>query len=199
MGNGIMAQMEPGHTTYYSQFSIDDFVDSLQVIYENGNVPISERKLVVITGQRGMIQVSKAINTTSNGFVRTGINGLTMEASATDLGLISKTNSEVNKYALQYAEGQYTKYIGPNGIEIEFVLDASLDDPVRNKLVGINGKGKLSSYAYYVFDMGSQNEPNIYRCKLTNSQYSDYMRYMLGMRNPSTHSDANEEEVALAA
>lgn len=184
MGNGIMAQMEPGHTTYYSEFSIDDFVDSLQVIYENGNVPINERKLVVVTGQRGMIQVSKAINTTSNGFVRSGINGLTPEVDAVALGLVSKTTSEVNSHALQYAEGQYTKYIGPNGIEIEFVLDASLDDPVRNKLVGLNGKGKLSSYAYYVFDMGSQNEPNIYRCKLTNSQYSDYMRYMLGMRNP---------------
>ena len=32
--------------------------------------------------------------------------------------------------------------------------------------------------------MGSATEPNIYRCKLEGSQYSDSARYMLGMRNP---------------
>ena len=185
MGNGIMAQMEPGQTIYYTEFDIDDFVESLQTIFENGNVPLSERKIVVITGQRGMIQASNAINKTTSGFIPTANNTTShVEVDAVALGLISKANSEVNSAALTYAQGQYVKYIGPNGIEIEFVLDMSLDDPVRNKLVGINGKGRLSSYAYYVFDMGSATEPNIYRCKLTNSQYSDYMRYKLGMRNP---------------
>lgn len=181
MGNGIMAQMEPGQTIYYTEFDIDDFVESLQTIFENGNVPLSERKIVVVTGQRGMIQASNAINKTTSGFIKTN-SGVEIDAAA--LGLISKTNSEVNSAALTYAQGQYVKYIGPNGIEIEFVLDMSLDDKVRFKQPGINGKGVLQSYAYYVFDMGSSAEPNIYRCKLTNSQYSDYMRYKLGMRNP---------------
>ena len=187
MGNGIMAQMEPGQTIYYTEFDIDDFVESLQTIFENGNVPLSERKIVVVTGQRGMIQASNAINKTTSGFipVSTGIiNSSNTEIDAVALGLVGKAASDVNSHALYAAQGQYVKYIGPNGIEIEFVLDMSLDDPVRNKLVGLNGKGKLSSYAYYVFDMGSSTEPNIYRCKLTNSQYSDYMRYKLGMRNP---------------
>lgn len=187
MGNGIMAQMEPGQTMYYSTFDIDDFVEALQTIFENGNVPMSERKIVVITGQRGMIQVSNAINKTHSGFMMATngvINSGNTEVDAVALGLVSKTTSDVNSHALQYATGQYTKVIGPNGIEIEFVCDMSLDDPVRNKIPGLFGKGKLSSYAYYVFDMGSSNEPNIYRCKITNPQYQDYMRYKIGFRNP---------------
>ena len=182
MGNGIMAQMEPGQTIYYTEFSIDDFVESLQTIFENGNVPISERRIVVVTGQRGMMQVNNAIRNTSAGFA---VQSMNYEVDATALGLIEKNNNNANMDAtLTYKQGQYTRYIGPNGIDISFVLDMSFDDSVRFKQVGLNGKGKLQSYAYYVFDMGSDTEPNIYRCKLTNSQYSDYMRYKLGMRNP---------------
>ena len=184
-GNGIMAQMEAGRTIYYSgNFNIDDFVNQLLAIFTKGNVPISERKIVVVTGQYGMTMASRAINKTTNGFVRTGINGLNFEIDAQNAGLISKTNSDVTSHAFQYAEGMYTKYIGPMGLEIEFVCDMSLDDPVRNKIVAPDGQGLLSSRCFYVFDMGSSTEPNIYRCKLTNSQYSDYMRYKLGMRNP---------------
>ena len=182
VGNGIMAQMEPGQTIYYSQFNIDDLVESLQTIFENGNVPFSERKIVLVTGQRGKIQFSNAVNQTSSGFMRAAngvINSSNTEIDAVALGLVKNNNGQ-----LTYTTAQYDRYIGPNGIEIEVVVDQSLDDKVRFKEPGINGKGVLQSYAYYVFDMGSNTEPNIYRCKLTNSQYSDYMRYMLGMRNP---------------
>jgi len=182
MGNGVMAQMEPGQTIYYSEFDIDDFVESLQTIFENGNVPMSERKIVVVTGQRGKIQFSNAVNKTSSGFMRAGsgvINSSNVEVDAVALGLIKNNNGQ-----LTYTTAQYDKYIGPNGIEIEVIVDMSFDDKVRFKQVGLNGKGVLQSYAYYVFDMGNSTEPNMYRCKLTNSQYSDYMRYMLGMRNP---------------
>ena len=183
MGNGIMAQMEPGQTIYYNDFDIDDFVESFQTIFENGNVPMSERKIVVVTGQRGKIQFSNAVNKTSSGFMRAGsgvINTNNVEVDAVALGLVKNSGNG----QLTYTTAQYDKYIGPNGIEIEVVVDESFDDKVRFKQVGLNGKGVLQSYAYYVFDMGSSTEPNIYRCKLTNSQYSDYMRYMLGMRNP---------------
>lgn len=183
MGNGIMAQMEPGQTIYYSEFDIDDFVESLQTIFENGNVPMEERKIVVVTGQRGKIQFSNAVNKTSSGFMRASsgvINTGNVEVDAVALGLVKNSGNG----QLTYTTAQYDKYIGPNGIEIEVVVDMSFDDKVRFKQVGLNGKGVLQSYAYYVFDMGSSAEPNIYRCNLTNSQYSDYMRYMLGMRNP---------------
>lgn len=182
IGNGIMAQMEPGQTVYYSEFDIEDFVDQLQLIFEQGNVPMNERHIVAVTGQRGMLEVNKSIKRISSGFSTS--NNASNEIDLVALGLVSKGSSDVNSHALTYAQGQYTKYIGPNGIEIEFVCDASLDDPIRNKLVGLNGKGKLSSYAFYVFDMGSTSEPNIYRCKLTHPQYQDYLRYKIGMRNP---------------
>ena len=183
MGNGIMAQMEPGQTIYYNDFDIDDFVESFQTIFENGNVPMSERKIVVVTGQRGKIQFSNAVNKTTSGFMRAGsgvINTSNTEIDAVALGLVKNSGNG----QLTYTTAQYDRYIGPNGIEIEVVVDESFDDKVRFKQGGLNGKGVLQSYAYYVFDMGSSTEPNIYRCKLTNSQYSDYMRYMLGMRNP---------------
>ena len=185
MGNGIMAQMEAGRTIAYSgDFDINDFVDSLNEIFTNGNIPISERNVIVVTGTWGMTMASRAINKTTSGFMHTGFNGINREMDLAALGLVSKTTSEVNKFALQYAEGQFTEYYGPNGLHLTFVLDRSFDDPVRNKIMAEDGRGPLSSRAFRVIDMGNSTEPNIYRCKLEGSQYSDIIRYKLGMRNP---------------
>jgi len=182
-GNGIMPQLESGRTVYYSgDFNINDFVDYLNNIFTNGNIPISERKVVVLTGTQGMTMASRAINQTTSGFIpmSSGVIRNNVEIDAVALGLVKKNSDNT----LTYNEGQYTKYIGPNGFEVEFVLDMSFDDPVRNKIMAADGRGPLSSRAFRVIDMGSSTEPNIYRCKLEGSQYSDSARYMLGMRNP---------------
>lgn len=175
--DGIMAQMERGNTTYYNTFDMKTFVREIMDIYTNGNVPMSERKIVVTTGEHGMMLVNEAIKKETSGF------GLPLEIDANALGVIKRTNNEVNQNSLQYG-AQFTKYIGPNGLEIDFVCDMSLDDPIRNKIPGFDGHGKLSSYAFYVFDLGSSSEPNIYKCKLEGKQYDDYIRYKIGMRNP---------------
>lgn len=179
MSNGLMAQMEPGQTIFYTKFSIKDFANQLYSIFEHGNVPFSERKIVVVTGQRGMIMVNESIRQETSGFLNAGY-----QIDMVDAKMISSKSTEVNSNSLTFNPGQYTKYVGANGLEIEFVCDMSLDDPVRNKINGFDGQGKLSSYAFYCFDMGSKSNPNMYRCKLTNSQYSDSMRYSLGLRNP---------------
>lgn len=194
MSNGLMAQMEPGQTIFYTKFSIKDFANQLYSIFEHGNVPFSERKIVVVTGQRGMIMVNESIRQETNGFLNAGY-----QIDMVDAKMISSKSTEVNSNSLTFNPGQYTKYVGANGLEIEFVCDMSLDDPVRNKINGFDGQGKLSSYAFYCFDMGSKNNPNMYRCKLTNSQYSDSMRYSLGLRNPSTFPQEDYKEYALAA
>ena len=185
VGNGFMAQMEAGRTIAYSgDFDIDDFVDSLNIIFTNGNIPISERNVIVVTGTWGMTMASRSINQTTHGFLHTGVNGINREFDLASMGLISKTTSEVNQYALKYAEGQFTEYYGPNGLHLTFVLDRSFDDPVRNKIMAPDGKGPLSSRAFRVIDMGNSTEPNIYRCRLKGPQYNDIIRYKLGMRNP---------------
>ena len=184
-GNGIMPQLESGRTVYYSgEFNINDFVDYLNLLFTNGNIPISERNVVVLTGTQGMTMASRAINKTSSGFIPVGAgvlgNAGNIEIDAVALGLVKKNGENT----LAYNEGQFTEYIGPNGPHIKFVLDMSFDDPVRNKIMAADGRGVLSSRAFRVIDMGNSTESNIYRCKLEGSQYSDSARYMIGMRNP---------------
>ena len=38
------------------------------------------------------------------------------------------------------------------------------------------------SYAYYIFDLGTSAEPNMYLCKIKG--YDDTFGYELGLRNP---------------
>lgn len=175
--DGIMAQMEAGNTTYYNTFDLKTFVREIMDIYTNGNVPMSERKIVVVTGEQGMMLVNEAIKQDTAGF------GIPLEVDANGLGIIKRTDNEVNQNSLQYG-AQFTKLIGPNGLEMNFVCEMSLDDPIRNKIPGFDGHGRLSSYAFYVFDLGSSSTPNIVNCKLTGSQYADDIRYKIGLRNP---------------
>lgn len=180
-GDGIMAQMLYGNTTEYNafgdDFSIDGLAEGIYDICESGNVPINQRKFVVLTGSRGMMQASKAIEKLTGGFKN--MTGLTYNGDA--LGIVEQTKSDAHQTALAYG-AQFTEYRAPNGVVLTFVLEPSFDDPYRNKIPGPNNKGLLSSYAYYIFDLGTKAEPNMYICKVKGQE--DYYRYRIGMRNP---------------
>lgn len=183
-GDGIYAQMLYGNTHYYNDFNenfdIEGLCDAIYSIYEQGNIPIEQRKIVVTTGNRGMIQVNKAIHKLSNGFA-SATTGYSLNGDA--LGIVNKVQNPAHSNSLGYG-AQFTEYRAANGLTLTFFLDPSLDDTERNKIPGPNGKGVLSSYAYYIFDLGSSSEPNMYLCQLNGPQYQDTYKYILGMRNP---------------
>lgn len=179
-GDGIMAQMLYGNTYFYNgfneNFSIKGLADAIYELCEANNVPLSERKFAVMTGSRGMIQVNEAIKKETAGFGLTG-----MEYSGNELGVVAKTSSPVHQTALAYG-AQFVEYRAANGLVLTFFLEPSLDDRERNKIPGPNGKGVLQSYAYYIFDLGSSADPNMYLCKVADED--EAFKYILGVRNP---------------
>lgn len=181
-GDGIIAQMSMGnvHTynDYNDDFSIEGLVDALQDVCEVGNVPLEERTFVVVTGQRGMRQVNEAIKKQTAGF---GITGMHYDGS--NMGIVTKENNPVNKHSLGFG-GQFVSMYAPNGIVLNFTLDMALDDRERFKMRGPDGKGVMMSYAYYVFDLGTSSQPNIYACKLNDMAGEDTYTYTIGIRNP---------------
>lgn len=183
-GDGLIAQLYYGNTQFYNDFnenfSIKGLADAIYEICEQGSVPFSERKFVVLTGSRGLIQVNEAIMAETSGFSRVG-NGSSMSVNADSLGVIKKTSNTAHDTSLSYGY-QFTEWRGPNGLVLSFVYEPSLDDRERNKLAGPNNKGVLQSYAYYIFDMGSSAQPNMYLCKVKNKD--DIFKYRIGIRNP---------------
>ncbi|MCF0115725.1 MAG: hypothetical protein HUJ56_10245 [Erysipelotrichaceae bacterium] len=182
-GDGIYAQMEYGNTHYYNNFN-DDFdieglTDAIYSLFERSGIPFNQGTILIATGNRGMAQASKAIDKLTNGWTKAS--GWTVNADG--LGIVKPTKNAAHPTSLQFGY-QFTDYIAPNGLHIAFFLDRALDDRRWNKLEGPNGKGVLSSYAYYIFDLGAQGNQNMYICKPKGQQYADYYRYILGMRNP---------------
>lgn len=179
-GDGIMTQMLYGNTHYYNDygpnFDIKGLANHIYDICEQGNVPIDKRTFIVLTGSRGMIQANEAILRETSGFAKSGF---TYDAS--NLGVVAKTNNNVHQTALAYG-AQFVEYRAANGLVLKFVLEPSLDDRERNKILGPNNQGVLASYAYYVFDLGTSSEPNMYLCKIKGEE--DTWRYKIGMRNP---------------
>lgn len=179
-GDGIMAQMMQGHTQFYNDFdenfNIDGLANAIYEMVETANVPMSQRKFAVLTGQRGMIQVNKAIMKQTNGF-----GGTNWNFDATGLGVVSKVNNEVHQNSLAYG-AQFVEYRAANGLVLTFIWEPALDNRERNKMSGPNGRGVLSSYAYYIMDLGTSAEPNMYMCSVEGME--DTFKYIIGMRNP---------------
>lgn len=183
-GDGIYAQMMYGNTHYYNsfndQFSLTGLENAIFNIFEEGQIPLNERTVVIATGSRGMIQVNKAIMKETSGW------NLVQDNSS--LGLINKVSNPVNQVSLG-AGGQYTQWRGPNGLVLNFILEPSLDDRERNKIMGPNNQGVLSSYSMYIYDFGNSAEPNMYLCKPKGQQ--DTFKYRIGMRNPFGINNGN--------
>jgi hypothetical protein len=180
-GDGIKAQMEHGNVHFYNDFnenfSLKGLESALYDICEQG-VDLKDRKFVITTGNRGMIQVHKAIEKETQGWTK-----ILMDNSS--IGAVRKTSNAVHQNALT-AGYQFTELQAPNGLIMNFVYDPSYDDRERNKIEGPNGQGVLNSYRYDIFDMGTSSNPNMYICKLAGED--DIFRYIIGMRNPSTAS-----------
>lgn len=115
---------EDGHTYYYSNFSarlLEDFI--LDISYGRSTPGSGSRKLKVFTGEYGMILFHRA--------VMDNINSKGWTILSTSFNPIQKTNSQYSSNA--YAAGyQFTKFLAPNGIEVEVVHMPLYDDRSLN-------------------------------------------------------------------
>lgn len=164
MGAGILQQISPSNIHYYNTFDIDvvsDILMSLSV----GKLPEDARRFVLGTGEYGMRQFHKAVETKAVTF---GPN---------------RTESRItgSNFDMKYS-GQFKKYGFINGIEIELVHIPFLDDPSLNPTPHPDG-GLLSSYEYLILDFGtSAGKPNIQKVQVKNNH--EIMRYIPGLRDP---------------
>ena len=175
MGAGLFEQMEYGNTEYYSDTNqvlkiIEDSVSELCV----GKIPVSERKVVIRTGERGTAIFHKG--------VLNQVNGWQIMNFTQNPGVISKVSSPLHSNALS-AGFQFVEYKAPNGVVLTLEIEPLYSDPVRNKILHPLG-GTAMEYCFDIVNMGSTEVPNIQLARLNGQEEMRGMRS--GMRNPYT-------------
>ena len=169
-GAGLYEQMEVANTMPYNHFSLKLIEDAL---YELSAAKLNwnERTFVIKTGERGAIQFHKAVLDTVSGWSAFQING-------DAVGMVRKTNSVLHENALS-AGFQFVEFQAPNGVKVKVEVDPYYDDPVRNKIQHPNG-GPAFSYRYDIFDIGTMDQPNIFKCAVK-GQEGDFTSYEWGL------------------
>lgn len=150
--------MEVSNTMYYDNFSIKLIEDALYQL-SAAKLDMNERYFTIHTGEMGAIQFHREVLKTVSGWTQFVLDN-------SSLGIVRKTQSELNKNALT-AGFQFVEYQAPNGVIVKIEVDKWYDDPVRNKLQHPNG-GVAQSYRYDIIYMGSMEEPNICKCQVRN-------------------------------
>ena len=177
-GAGLRQQMEASNTVSYSVINIDFLLDVLLELSE-GKLPTDKREFIMLTGERGAVQFHKAIENFSQLFTPLR-NEDRMYKSAGGNGV---------KMPLGFG-GQFTEYMGPQGIKVTLKVMSHYDDRERNKEYHPDG-GVAESYRYDIMDVGtSDGEPNIRKVYIKG--FDDVMGYQTGLRNPfSATGDRN--------
>ena len=103
------------------------------------------------------------------------------------LGVVQKTQSNLHSNALS-AGFQFVEYKAPNGVRVKIDVDPYYDDPVRNKIQHPLG-GPAFSYRYDSMDIGTMDQPNIFKCAIKGD--TEYRGYQWGLRNPFTGEKNN--------
>lgn len=126
--------------------------------------------------ERGAAQFNKAVWDTVSGWTAFTING-------DNLGMVRKTKSPLHQNALS-AGFQFVEYQAPNGVTLKLDVDPMYDDITRNKISYYLG-GPAFSYRYDIFDIGSMDQPNIFRVGVK-GKTGDFTTYQWGLRDPWT-------------
>lgn len=181
MGSGLFEQMEVANTNYYNHFSLKMIEDALTELVAASNISYKDRTFVLRTGMRGAALFSKAVGDMVSGWTQFVVN-------ADQVGIVQKTNSQLHQNSLA-AGYQFTEYRAPNGVTLKVEVDNFYDDVVQNKVEHPLG-GPASSYRFDIMDMGSTDQPNIFKCAIKGNP--EYRGYEAGMRNPFTGAYNND-------
>lgn len=121
-GAGILEQMEVSNTLYYDNFSIKLIEDALYQL-SAAKLDMNERYFTIHTGEMGAIQFHREVLKTVSGWTQFVLDN-------SSLGIVRKTQSELNKNALT-AGFQFVEYQAPNGVIVKIEVDKWYDDPVN--------------------------------------------------------------------
>lgn len=179
MGDGLYAQIGRGNVYYFNTFSLK-LVEEALIALCAGKLDYKDRKFILRTGAYGAMAFNKAVQDKASGWSM-------FEYSASDLGVVKKTNSPLHANALS-AGYQFTEYLAPMGIVLGVEVDNHYDDPVHNKIQHPNG-GPASSYRFDILDFGPMDQPNIFKCAVKGKP--EYRGYQWGIRNPWTGAMTN--------
>ena len=178
-GAGLYEQMDVANTTHYNVFSLKLIEDALYEL-SAAKLGMGDRYFLIKTGERGAIQFHKAILQEVSGWQAFTLNG-------DALGIVQKTQSNLHSNALS-AGFQFVEYKAPNGVRVKIDVDPYYDDPVRNKIQHPLG-GPAFSYRYDIMDIGTMDQPNIFKCTIKGE--TELRGYQWGLRNPFTGQMGN--------
>lgn len=178
-GAGLYEQMDVANTTHYNVFSLKLIEDALYEL-SAAKLGMGDRYFLIKTGERGAIQFHKAVLKEVSGWSQFTLNG-------DALGIVQKTQSNLHSNALS-AGFQFVEYKAPNGVRVKIDVDPYYDDPVRNKIPHPLG-GPAFSYRYDIMDIGTMDQPNIFKCAIKGD--TEYRGYQWGLRNPFTGEKNN--------
>ena len=153
-GAGLYEQMDVANTLFYNQFSLKLIEDALYEL-SAAKLGMGDRYFLIKTGERGATQFHKAVLQEISGWTQFTLNG-------DALGVVQKTQSPLHSNALA-AGFQFVEYKAPNGVRVKIDVDPYYDDPVRNKIQHPLG-GPAFSYRYDIMDIGTMDQPNIFKC-----------------------------------
>jgi len=167
-GSGIEELLESSNLHYYNKFSTKLLREYLMDIFYN-RVGFKSRKLKVFTGEYGAMAFHEAVDNDSSKF-------LTMDTTN-----IKKSASDFNSNSYQFGR-QFTKYIGPNGIEVEVHYNPVYDDRENNFLIDpLTGK-PAESMKFSFFDVtDGSGDDNLYILKKKGGKKSGYVA---GLQSP---------------
>ena len=161
--------MEVANTYYYNNFSLKLLEDALLEL-STSKLDFGERYFLIRTGERGAIAFHKAVLDVISGWTQFTYMG-------DQLKVIERTQNKLHTNSLA-AGYQFTEFRAPNGVRVKIEVDPYYDDPVRNKLMHPDG-GVAFSYRYDIMDIGSMDQPNIFKCQVKGK--ADYRGYQWGL------------------
>ena len=179
MGDGIRAQMQAANVMYYNTFSLKLIEDALYELSAS-KLDMGDRTFIIQTGERGAILLHKAILQTVSGW-----STFVLDNNSTKV--VEKVQSVLHSNALS-AGFQFVEYKAPNGVRVKINVDPMYDDQVRNKVRHPDG-GVAESYRMDIYDIGSMDQPNIFKCKIKGD--NELRSYQWGLRNPFTGQMGN--------
>lgn len=176
-GYGLYEQMAPSNIFYYNTFDID-WLTEIAIGLSVGKLPEDQRRFVLSTGEYGMFQFHRAVETKASAWTPNFHQG--------------RISISGNKMSYQ---GQFLEYRSVNGIVFELMHDPRKDDSVRNKIMHPEG-GLASSREYDLFDFGTANgSPNIQLVGMEGDE--EIYRYIAGLRDPySAYNNLSAPSVA---
>lgn len=173
-GAGLLEQMEVGNTFYYTDFSLALLENALYEL-SAGKLEMNKRFFLIKTGERGALQFHKEVLREVSGWTQFVLDN-------SSVGVVQKSSSNLHQNALG-AGFQFVEYLAPNGVRVKIEVDPWYDDDVRNKIMHPKG-GVAQSYRYDIMDIGTMDQPNIFKCKIKG--WNEIRGYQWGLRNPFT-------------